>query len=111
MENFKKYIFGADVGGTNIKLGMFDKDAVLLDKCEFKTPTENASVEIVKAINENILALLEKHGENKDAIIGVGIGFPSSVEYDGYISDTTNLDLVDCNPGRDLSELLGAPVF
>ena len=111
MENLRKYIFGADVGGTNIKLGMFDCDATLLDKCEFKTPTENASVEIVKAIYENILSLLNKHGENKDSIIGVGIGFPSSVEYDGYISDTTNLDLVDCNPGRDLSKLLGAPVF
>ena len=111
MNNEKKYIFGVDVGGTNIKLGMFDSDANLIEKCEFATPIKDVCANMVKTINENILALLTKRGESSESIIGVGIGFPSAVEYDGYISDTTNLDLVDCNPSRDLSLMLGVPVF
>ncbi len=106
-----KYIFGADVGGTNIKLGMFDKDLALIEKREFATPTENASASIVNAIKENILALLSNHGATAESIIGVGMGLPSFVEYDGYISDTTNLSLSDCNPARDLSLALNVPVF
>ena len=111
MNETKKYIFGVDVGGTSIKLGMFDENTNLIDKCEFKTPITNVCEGLVNAVNENILALLERRGETRASIIGVGMGLPSSVEYDGYISDTTNLDLVDCNPGRDLSLLLDTPVF
>ena len=28
----KKYAFGVDIGGTTIKLGLFDKDGCVLDK-------------------------------------------------------------------------------
>lgn len=27
----KKYVFGVDVGGTSVKLGLFDTDGVLLE--------------------------------------------------------------------------------
>lgn len=30
----KQYIFGVDLGGTTVKLGLFDTDGALLDKWE-----------------------------------------------------------------------------
>ena len=39
---FMKYGFGVDVGGTTVKLGLFDETGVLLDKREIPTHTENS---------------------------------------------------------------------
>ena len=37
-----KYCFGVDVGGTTVKIGLFQADGVLVDKWEIKTrPTSN----------------------------------------------------------------------
>ena len=36
-----KYCFGVDVGGTTVKIGLFQADGVLVDKWEIKTRTEN----------------------------------------------------------------------
>ncbi len=33
----KKYVFGVDVGGTSVKLGLFDTDGVLLEKWQIPT--------------------------------------------------------------------------
>lgn len=33
MEN-KKYVIGADIGGTTVKLGLFEEDGTLLEKWE-----------------------------------------------------------------------------
>ena len=35
-----KYVFGIDVGGTTVKLGLFKGDGTLFDKWEVKTRTE-----------------------------------------------------------------------
>ena len=53
-----KYCFGVDVGGTTVKMGLFQVDGVLLEKWEI--PTRKESVEdlilpdIAKAIEERI---------------------------------------------------------
>lgn len=36
-----KYCFGIDVGGTTIKMGIFQEDGNLVDKWEIITRTEN----------------------------------------------------------------------
>ena len=36
-----KYCFGIDIGGTTVKMGLFQEDGELLDKWEIKTRTEN----------------------------------------------------------------------
>ena len=42
-----KYCFGADVGGTTIKLGLFTVDGEILDKWEIKTCTEKEGESIL----------------------------------------------------------------
>ena len=45
-----KYCFGADVGGTTIKLGLFTVDGEILDKWEIITRTENEGESILQDI-------------------------------------------------------------
>ena len=37
----KKYCFGVDVGGTTVKMGLFETTGNLIDKWEINTNTEN----------------------------------------------------------------------
>ena len=39
--NMAKYVFGVDVGGTTVKMGLFTVEGELLDKWEIKTRTED----------------------------------------------------------------------
>ena len=36
-KNMAKYVFGVDVGGTTVKMGLFTVEGELLDKWEIKT--------------------------------------------------------------------------
>ena len=45
-----KYCFGVDVGGTTVKIGLFQADGVLVDKWEIKTRTENKGEAIISFI-------------------------------------------------------------
>ena len=59
----KTYAFGADVGGTTVKIGLFTTDGTLLEKWEIPTRTENNGEEIMLAFNfryvEEPLKLME----------------------------------------------------
>lgn len=111
MDGTKKYIFGVDIGGTNIKLGMFDNKAALIEKCEFPTPKENGKEGLASAVRDNVLTLLSKHNASGGSIIGLGLGFPGAMDSDGYISSSPSLALYDCNPTKYISEILNAPAF
>ena len=49
-----KYIFGADVGGTSVKMGLFDMAGMVVDKWEIPTRTENAGEHILPDIADSI---------------------------------------------------------
>ena len=49
-----KYCFGIDVGGTTVKMGLFQNDGTLLDKWEIKTRTENEGVAILPDIAKSM---------------------------------------------------------
>ena len=51
-----RYIFGADVGGTTVKMGFFEEGGTLLRKWELPTRTENGG----SAILPDIAAAIEK---------------------------------------------------
>ena len=43
-----KYAFGVDIGGTTVKLGLFDGEGNLLDKWEIPTRTEEKGKNIIR---------------------------------------------------------------
>ena len=49
-----KYVFGVDVGGTSIKIGLFSNKGSLLKKWEIPTDVSNSGEMILPSITEFI---------------------------------------------------------
>ena len=105
-----KYVFGVDVGGTTVKLGLFDIDGGLKDKWEIPTRTENNGSFIISDIAKSIQAKIEQESIAKEDIQGVGMGVPGPVKEDGTVLKAVNLGWGVYNPNEELSSLLNVPV-
>ena len=105
-----QYVFAVDLGGTTVKLGLFDKEGNVLDKWEIITRKENGGEMILPDIAESILKKAEEKSILKDDILGVGIGVPGPVDSNGTIYKTANLGWGVFNVSEKLGELTGLPV-
>lgn len=105
-----KYLFGVDVGGTTVKLGLFDTDGELLDKWEIPTRKEDNGAYIIGDIADSIKAGAAKKGISFDEVEGVGIGVPGPVTEDGTVLLAANLGWGKRNINQELGALLGVPV-
>lgn len=104
------YIFGIDVGGTTVKLGLFDAEGTLLEKWEIPTITENHGERILPDAAASVLAKIAEKGIAKEEVIGVGVGTPGPVDGEGTVYKTANLGWGVFNVAQTLSELVGFPV-
>lgn len=105
-----KYCFGVDLGGTTVKIGLFDPQGAVLDKWEIPTVKEDGGSRILPDIARAILTKLEEKGIAKEEVIGVGIGVPGPVDDDGVIHKAVNLGWGVMNINEALGELLQMPV-
>ncbi|MBR5799388.1 MAG: ROK family glucokinase [Lachnospiraceae bacterium] len=105
----KKYVFGVDIGGTTVKLGLFDVEGNVLDKWEIPTRTENDGCNILPDIAESIQEKMKQIDD--DAVIGVGVGAPGPVDGDGVIHRAVNLGWGTFSVKETLEELLHMPVM
>ena len=106
-----KYAFGVDVGGTTVKLGLFDGEGTLLDKWEIPTVTENQGEAILPDVAKSITAKMEEKGLAEADVAGIGIGVPGPVDRNGLlVGRAVNLgwDSLDI-PGA-LSAYINVPV-
>lgn len=104
-----KYCFGVDIGGTFIKLGLFDAQGELLDKWEIKTRREDHSEHILPDIAAAIEAKLLEKGIDKAEVAGIGFGTPGPVTEDGVAVCPANLDWVNKPVAKELTALTGLP--
>ena len=105
----KKYCFGADIGGTTMKLGLFDADGMVLDKWEVPTHTENEGEAILPNLAKTILDKIEEKKLNKEEIAGIGVDVPGPVAADGSVPHTANLGWGYKAVTKELTELTGLP--
>lgn len=105
-----KYCFGADVGGTTVKLGIFEVSGAIVDKWEIKTRTENQGEAILPDIAESLFHKLEERSILKKDVIGIGMGIPAPVSSDGIVKNTANLGWGYKEVKRELQELTGLEV-
>ena len=105
-----KYGFGVDVGGTTVKLGLFDETGTLLDKREIPTHTENDGERILPDIAAAIDAILAEKGIAKSAVTGVGVGVPGPINDEGVINRCVNLNWGVFNLHDTLGALTGLRV-
>lgn len=104
----KKYVWGADIGGTTVKLGLFTTEGDMLEKWEIPTNIEN---------NEAILPDIAKACEEKrkqrsilrEACAGIGLGVPGPVRPDGSVDRCVNLGWGEKQIKQEMENLLGIP--
>lgn len=104
------YLFGIDLGGTTVKLGLFDEKGTILDKWEIPTRKENNGSLILQDIADAILAKIEEKSIDKKDVIGAGMGVPGPVDAKGIVHKCVNLGWGEINVADDLSAKLGFPV-
>ena len=106
----KKYAFGVDIGGTTIKMGLFDTAGEMLDKWEIPTRTEENGVNILPDIATQIDAKLMEKSISKEDVEGVGVGVPGPVDDDGTVFKCVNLGWGVFNVQIELNRLTGLKV-
>ena len=87
-----KYCFGADVGGTTIKLGLFTVDGEILDKWEIITRTENEGESILQDIATALKEKIQEKAIPAEEVIGIGMGIPAPVNSEGIVKRQRILD-------------------
>lgn len=105
----KKYVFGVDIGGTTVKLGLFDVEGNVLDKWEIPTRTENNGEAILPDIADSIRDKMKQI--DRDAVAGVGVGLPGPVDAEGIVHRAVNLGWGTFSVRDTLEDLLNMPVM
>ncbi len=102
----EKKCIGVDIGGTSVKIGLFERDGRLLDKWEVKTRREDGGAAILPDVAASIRERIAQRGLTLSDILGVGMGVPGPVLPDGFVEVCVNLGWRNLNPQAELSRLL-----
>ena len=105
-----KYLYGIDIGGTTVKMGLFGEDGTLKEKWEIKTRTEengkNILPDIAQAVNDHSKA----NSFDKEDVIGLGVGVPGAVLEFSKVNECVNLGWGSVDVAGELSKLTGCKV-
>lgn len=102
----QNYVFGADIGGTSVKLGLFFTGGKLLEKWEIPTRTANGGVHVLPDVAQSIAAAMEQHGISANQVTGIGIGVPGPVDDSFTVNKCVNLGWGVFNIKEHMNELL-----
>lgn len=105
-----KYCFGVDLGGTTVKIGLFDTEGTVLDKWEIPTRKEDSGSKILPDIAQAVLGKIAERQIAKEDVTGVGIGVPGPVDDNGVVHMAVNLGWGIINVNEVLGGLLKLPV-
>ena len=110
-EDMSQFVFGVDIGGTTVKLGLFDVEGNLLDKWEIPTRKEGNGSHILPDVAESIEKKIVEKDIAKEVIAGVGVGVPGPVDNEGIIHKAANLGWGTFSVKDTLEEILKLPVM
>lgn len=105
-----EYVFGVDIGGTTVKLGLFTVKGELLDKWEIPTRKDEGGRYILSDVAASLDEKLAEKSIAKDMVEGVGLGVPGPVKEDGTVLKCVNLGWGIFNVAEELAELTGLRV-
>ncbi|MFH1201278.1 MAG: ROK family protein [Candidatus Omnitrophota bacterium] len=74
------FVIGIDIGGTNIKVGLINKDKII-HKFVLKTSLYPKKSDLIKAVFSSIDKVLRNNCLEKKDILGIGIGLPGAIDY------------------------------
>lgn len=96
-------VFGIDVGGTTIKIGLVNSDAKIIDKWAIDTDKTNNGEHILSDIFNSIKEYCDSKNIDINSIEGYGFGIPGPIR-DSYVFKTPNLPW----NGKDIKEEFSA---
>jgi len=79
-------LIGIDIGGTNVKIGIFTRDGILIRQSKFKTPSVESGEKILPLTWEMVKETLD----SEETPAGIGIGVPGPVKA-GTVYGAVNL--------------------
>ena len=106
-----RYVIGADIGGTTVKIGVFNTDGDLLDKWEIPTDTSDKGEHILGDIADSCKAYMRDHGLDLCSFDGIGMGVPGMVNADGTVKACVNIGWGYKDANKEMKEALGIPAF
>lgn len=74
------YRIGIDLGGTNIKIGIVNKENQIIAKKSLKTLVERPYSEVIKDMGQGVNNLLKAEGITLEECEALGIGSPGTVD-------------------------------
>ncbi len=99
----REYAVGIDIGGTHIKLGLFDPGMQLKAEQRFLTDRDATTVELFNFLYQKVESLLGGAGMTLDNVRGIGVAFPSAVDFKrGVTLESSNIVSLNDQPVRDL---------
>lgn len=102
-----KYCFGVDIGGTTVKMGLFEDSGEILDKWEIVTRTEEEGKAILPDIAASIKEKLDARKIDEADVLGVGVGVPAPVTEAGVVNGSANLGWNYKEVKKELEALTG----
>lgn len=102
-----KYCFGVDIGGTTVKMGLFEASGDILEKWEIVTRTEDEGKAILPDIAVSLDEKLKARKIAREDVLGVGVGVPAPVTEEGVVNGSANLGWKYKEVKRELEELTG----
>lgn len=106
----EKYAIGVDIGGTTVKLGLFDAQGQAAERWEIPTVKEDGGARILPEIAQSIKDKLNSLHLTEADILGVGVGAPGPVDAEGTVHKAVNLGWDVFNIPQALRKYLDLPV-
>lgn len=97
----KRYMMGIDLGGTNIKAGIYDTEFKAIKEISIPTEAAQGSSHVLKRIREAVRLMTEEANIPLSAVDGMGIGVP------GLLDPVTGISFFSPNfPGWEYVEVV-----
>lgn len=105
-----KYVFGVDIGGTTVKIGLFSSEGELISDWEIKTRKENKGGNVLSDIAQSVSEKMAEENINKEDVLGIGLTAPGPILKDGTIKGAVNIGWGTFNIKKELEDLTGIRV-
>jgi glucokinase len=86
----KKFAVGIDIGGTNTKFGIVDREGTILTQGRMLTNARDTVQGFIEELYQHLSPMIEQSG-GVNAFTGIGIGAPNGNYYTGNIEHAANL--------------------
>jgi glucokinase len=86
----KRFAVGIDIGGTNTKFGIVDREGTIVTQGRMLTNAKDTVQGFIEELYQHLYPMIEAAG-GRDQFAGIGIGAPNGNYYTGNIEHAANL--------------------